>query len=190
MFAGIFFCENDFAFFAFVAVGFHFDQVDNAIEVFRPIQLGAETGVPQRLVFSRIWLATLNGSAPVRSILLTNPSRGMPITFHLSVGRSAIELGRRQRRTAPRRLHQARVTSVRLRPVKSTWPGVSIKLIVVVVPRDLSCRTGDRDPALFLKLHVIHRRAITATHERLRFCGCARSSKGFAHSRLFFPESM
>ena len=109
--------------------------------------------------FSWICSITFSGLAPVRSILLMNAIRG--IDNASSAGRrSATGSARRRRHTArgsPRRGRGGRSTST----VKSTCPGVSM-MLMVVVPFDLGRGGGNGDTPLALELHEVHRRAAVA----------------------------
>ena len=83
---------------------------------------------------SRICFTTLKKSAPLRSILLTKPIRG---TLYLLAWRHTVSLWgstpptAQNRATAPSNTRRLRSTST----VKSTWPGVSIRLILYLSPR-------------------------------------------------------
>ncbi len=47
--------------------------------------------------------------------------------------------------------------------VKSTWPGVSIRLILCPLYFDAGCGTGDRDPTFSFQFHVVHGGTVTVT---------------------------
>ena len=88
-------------------------------------------------------------SAPSRSILLMNAIRG---TWYLSACRQTVSLWAStpsralNTTTPPSSTRRLRSTSA----VKSTWPGVSIRLIVHVVPGERHAGGVDRDAALLL----------------------------------------
>ncbi len=97
-----------------------------------PIGTWSGTGLAPRR--SRTWFTTLKKSAPLRSILLTKPIRG---TLYLLAWRHTVSLcgstppTAQNSATAPSSTRRLRSTST----VKSTWPGVSIRLILYVSPR-------------------------------------------------------
>ena len=96
-------------------------------------------------------------SAPMRSILLMKAMRG---TWYLSAWRQTVSdcgstpATESNSATAPSSTRSERSTST----VKSTWPGVSMMLMRWSVPLAGGRGGGDRDAALLLLLHPVHRR--------------------------------
>ena len=133
------------------------EQVDDALEV----RLRRRSGSGAARRSGRASLSscsmTLAGLAPVRSILLMNAIRG---TLYRFIWRSTVidcdctPATAQRTRTAPSSTRSDRSTST----VKSTWPGVSMMLILLSFQRDRRGGRGDRDPSLLLELHVVHHR--------------------------------
>ena len=124
-------------------------------------------------------------SAPIRSILLTKQIRG---TRYLSAWRQTVSdcgstpATESNTAIAPSSTRSERSTSI----VKSTWPGVSMMLIRWSFQVAGGRGRGDRDAALLLLLHPVHRRgALVHLADLVRSCrcsrGCARSSWSCRH---------
>ena len=118
--------------------------------------IGSWTGTAFAPRRSCIVLTEPSKSAPMRSILLMNAMRG---TLYLSAWRQTVSdcgstpATESNSAMAPSSTRSERSTST----VKSTWPGVSMMLIRW--SRHCSGRRGgrDRDAALLLLLHPVHR---------------------------------
>ena len=104
-----------------------------------PAPMGIWTGIGWLSSRAAISLKTRSYSAPIRSILLMKQSRG---TWYLVACRQTVSLWAstpstaEKITTAPSRTRSERSTSA----VKSTWPGVSMMLIVIVPRRPSSGR--------------------------------------------------
>ena len=132
------------------------DQVDDALEV----ALGADRelddgggGVEAVLDACR---AAVKKSAPMRSILLMKQMRGTPYLLawrHTVSVCGSTPATPSNTATAPSSTRSERSTST----VKSTWPGVSMMLIRVVVPDAGGGGRRDGDAALLLLDHPVHR---------------------------------
>ena len=114
------------------------------------LPIGIWTGTATAPSRSRIMSTTRQKSAPVRSSLFTKQKRGTP--YRSAWRQTVSDCGSTpatpsKTTTAPSRTRRLRSTST----VKSTWPGVSIRLMrwsaqkqvvaaaVIVIPRSCSC---------------------------------------------------
>ena len=164
---GNFFDANDFTFIAIVVVSFHFDQVDFAFVgfAFTDWQLNQD-GVGAQFFSHLLNHAKRVGSSAIH--LVDERKTRNFVTLHLTIDRQRLSLhttdGTQNQNGSveysQRTLNFNREVNVarRINQVNG-----------VAIPLNLSRGTGDRDPTLFLKFHVIHGGTVAAATDLFDF---------------------